>query len=537
MSEENNHIDEVIRQKLDGFEMTPPADVWAKTEALIVPVSRSRRTWLFLLGGLLLVGLTVTGIMIYTGNENVGNQLAQNDLTSPQHTSTDQSKSENSSSSKNSSSKNSSSENSSPESLSSKNSTSESSTSKNSSDTNTTSTSNTSESDTESNQTNLNQGGILNVGVASHLKIAASPGWFDAYNYVHGTSIQYVSSDQLSKNLASSGFNGNYRPSGSQAFPIDDKLIDDKLVDDKLDTDITLISDKTKLDDPLTPAKSDDSKPLIKESYSPILMSIMDLKKIKGGPDRSLEDKKLGDITPGKKPSRFSIDFSAGISTFQMRTKDTSASPALGALLKTAPNKRLGLDFDLGVNYVLWKKLSLHTGVQYSKLNEQLELNSPITTTYTYLDTTGVIWDSVAMDSVYVIVPISYEDTVNISINESNSYQLMSIPFGVSWRARLSTRSNLEMYLGGAINIYSKHVGQAISDESGNLILASDAYKKSGQLSISASVRYIYQLNEKHAVYVEPWFKSGISLFNTTSLTYKSRMYRTGVKLGYRFYF
>ena len=107
----------------------------------------------------------------------------------------------------------------------------------------------------------------------------------------------------------------------------------------------------------------------------------------------------------------------------------------------------------------------------------------------------------------------------------------------VGYHQPLGVRSALEIGFGGSVGILSRSTGSAYIDAQGNVGELNNTYKLTGVISGRASLKYLYHLNTRNMLYVEPWINFGFSNFSQNSVPYKSYLNYGGVRIGYRFRF
>ncbi|MCH2224650.1 MAG: hypothetical protein MK066_07770 [Crocinitomicaceae bacterium] len=231
--------------------------------------------------------------------------------------------------------------------------------------------------------------------------------------------------------------------------------------------------------------------------------------------------------------NRLSIDLSTGIQTFRTSSMNVNDS-VLEQELKTSNSNQLGYDFNASLNFSLTKQFSVFTGINYSNLKKEVNQTSSEIQTFYTLDSIGYVFDSTTMSLVEVFYETPYDSSVISFHKESITYRMLTIPFGISWEKNLSTRSSLDCSFGGELSIYGKYSGNILS----NTNPANTTYKKAGVLSFGGSIKYFYHIKSQHSLYIEPWAQFGITNLNIpNSIPFDQRLYKSGIRLGYRFQF
>lgn len=233
-----------------------------------------------------------------------------------------------------------------------------------------------------------------------------------------------------------------------------------------------------------------------------------------------------------------SVEGALGISTFNIQASKKTTEPSLLELLNNAASKQLSLDFRFGVNYHFNQQWSFQTGLEYSASQEDYTYEVPETTTTYVSDTVSFTVDTASMDTTYVINISSLEEQSFVQKTESNTYKLFTLPFQFAWSRSLGKRSSLEIGVGGAITLFGTNSGLVRYDQYDTLMAsAANAYHTSGMLSVGGSLKYLYRFGEHHSVYIEPWTRFGITNQSTPNLQYETFRKNYGIRFGYRFYF
>ena len=481
MSDKNKHIDELIRQKLDGFEMKPPASVWTDTKAEINRKGGNRLFFIIFLG-FIMIG--VLGSFYFFRDDNQQDTMGTDNAKAQRIESTNDSIELNQNSiaySKNAETK-----------LISKSSTGE-----------------------------TNNVSKVNTGVFIEAIGSSNDEGGKISDDTHHSSTS-ISNANSANDVVALNYGNN--SDGANSSMVNDPITDHDAVSAISGENSEFIRATSDLD--LTGSEHSN-----REDVSDLLKTRI----IEENPFKL--PKNLASSIIAYKNSkinnhRFLADLSYGMSTFRIQPSK-SAPTELSSLLANSATNRMGYDISLGINARLWRGLSLYGGVNYSKLSETVETNDSTFLIESYLDTTGSYWDSVSMEVVYVTVAM-YDSTSVLATPSSNSYEFVRIPFGLSWTHGLSTRSDIEFRFGGLISVYSKHQGRVIANQNGSSILASTAYRTNGVLSITGAFRYIYHIQARHSLYIEPWISHSASLFSLPNLNYQSRLVNGGVRIGYR---
>lgn len=233
-----------------------------------------------------------------------------------------------------------------------------------------------------------------------------------------------------------------------------------------------------------------------------------------------------------------SVEGAFGISTFNIQASKKTTEPSLLEVLNNAASKQLSLDFRFGVNYHFGQQWSFQTGLEYSSSQEDYTYEIPETTTTYVMDTVSFTVDTASMDTTYIINVTSLEEQSFVQKTESNTYKLFTLPFQFAWTRSLGKRSSLEIGVGGAITLFGTNSGLVRYDQYDTLMAsAASAYHTSGMLSVGGSLKYMYRFSEHHSVYVEPWTRFGVTNQSTPNLQYETFRKNYGIRFGYRFYF
>lgn len=231
-----------------------------------------------------------------------------------------------------------------------------------------------------------------------------------------------------------------------------------------------------------------------------------------------------------------SVEGAIGMSTFKNQAKK-STSPNLLEVLNNVASGQSSFDFRFGVNYHFTDRFSFQSGLHYNASKENYSFNSSEIVTYSYIDTISFTVDSTTFDTTYIINTIAYDSTIVTANDGRNSYRILTLPFQFAWSQPISARGVLEFSLGGAISIFGKNTGSVIVDQTNFSLDAQQGYHTTGMLSLGGSIKYVHRFGNHHSVYAEPWAQFGITNQSGPQISYESLRRRYGVRVGYRFYF
>ncbi|MFT5858620.1 MAG: hypothetical protein ACI865_000708 [Flavobacteriaceae bacterium] len=477
MPEENNHIDHLFKGKLEGFEMQPPSDVWTKTAAAIGGASSSRR-WIYLIGGILLIILLGLCYYLYQSGTNQSNtgSLNKNDSTELANSSFNE--------------------------------------------TNTTIIEEKNNADSDKSKSSGESTGLSDrsTNVTTNVYQPSNKNKISSVSdrqSTHSTPSQAKASGVSSFSLTHSSSTQSSTPTA--ANPNEEKTLNPSELLGRLDfSNLASEVDKSE-SEKMSDVNSLPTRDILPNPF---------------GSSKSFITSKLSLPNNKNLLNRLSIDISTGISTFVIAPLKSTPT-VLNSIVANSSKDRASVDFSLGINYAFWRKFSVYSGIQYSKLSETVSYNESTIQNFTFTDTISQYFDSVTLATVYVIDTLSIDSTIIAGASSQNTYKLISIPFGISWTQRISAKSDLAYKLGGALNISSSYSGRIVSDELGTTVLAGDGYKTSGVLSVSFGLKYIYRFHPKHSIYIEPWVNRGVSVFNSTNLDYSTHLIQGGLRLGY----
>jgi len=233
----------------------------------------------------------------------------------------------------------------------------------------------------------------------------------------------------------------------------------------------------------------------------------------------------------------FSVEASVGISKFRNVPSSKLTDPLILAALNDAASNQLSLDARFGINYHFTDRFSFGSGIHYNAARENYQYDSEQIVTYTVVDSITFTVDTATFDTTYTTHTSVYDSSVVSSSIGVNTYRIFTLPFQFNWTQPLSQRSALEFSLGGAVSLFGRNTGVVLPDTSNFAIDAQEGYHTSGMLSVGGSVKYLYRFGNHHSVYVEPWMQLGVTNQSTPALNYESLRRRYGIRVGYRFYF
>lgn len=471
MSNELNNIDQRLREQLDGFEMTPPTDVWTKTEAAIAAGRSKRRFygWFFL--GSILIALLTIGIFSLNNPAVPSSKLNQQ------------------------------------KSLAEK-------------------------SDSNKKQTGRgDRSEEINLLEDGSFKTNVSKGELGTFN----SSVKKSNGNTL-QNAEANSSNIQFDPSVHGTSPKGENSSAQLDRSSKQGQDVRL------------PLFDKNSEQLYKNNTTSLLTesqylntNILPLRsfayfKSASGTliDPSIEEDSLPALIPFWKSLSFEASF--GMSTFSIVPSKQTTEPEFASLLMNASTGRLGYDGRLGINYHFSPVISFQTGLEYSYSKENYAYTKAEISTYSYMDTVSFSIDSVTMDTTYVINSVSYDSTTISSHEDKNTYLFLSIPFHFAWHQQIGVRGELEVAIGGAISLYGRNSGAVIADANNFVLSSQEGYHVSGMFSVGGSLKYLHHLNDRHAVYIQPWARFGVTNQSTPSLPYETFRNSYGLRFGYRFY-
>lgn len=481
MSKEPNNIDRLVREKLDGFEMAPPASVWNNTSAALKS-RRKRRIILWSFFGLLMLTGAGTGVYL-TINEQA------NDADRSQHATTTTKKH--------------------PtsriktlvpidlDSLNNRSNTTSDITKK----TNGTTTS-SALSDTPTSYTNAAKNKTLLTSAKQHELTPDNSRKKSVFN-VNGFNSSETSGKRSHKNNLT---NENEQLSSREKSQ-------DFTQNEPLTTPMSLFHQPSAL-----PFKSTE----LFVTKSPEIAT-----------NRFEED-----ALPAAPPfwKAFSFEGSFGISLLKNQPNKNATDSVFYNLINSAATARRSYDFHFGANYHFTPRVSFQTGLDYSSEREDYSYKKEQITIVTYLDSTILSIDTVTMDTTYNYFDVISEQTEIIDKKEPNNYKMVSIPFHFAYSKPIGIRGELEIAFGGSLTIFGKNTGTLIVDPSNYTVAAQNGYHTKGMLSLGGSLKYIYRFGLHHAAYVEPWVRFGITNQSTPTLSYESVRNKYGIRFGYRFY-
>ncbi|MDG1331414.1 MAG: hypothetical protein P8P74_03745 [Crocinitomicaceae bacterium] len=507
MSKEPSNIDRLVREKLNGFEMTPPPSVWENTSASLQS-GRKKRFFIWFIFGIAALALLGTGIYFYSSNTTSNEQL----LAANADNQTSQS-------SKNDSGEDKAGSNS------------------NNNDNNTTSQRDTDSQNPADSQDELSREDLNGKSDLSSLDLDKQQSTFSASRYQQGSDKQSEKDKSSPRSGSDLGDNSkrdardlstDSKGTGSQAP--DSFKGNDSPGDAKPNPSLPLQNGN----DASAGNSNDKSEKTVEYSELPLydlgLLNTLNTKSALADLDKG----SFSNIAP--KQQLFSLEGSIGASTFKNKPNEKTTDPQLFSILNNAASNRQSFDVRLGLNYHLTNRISLQTGVHYTSSSEDYTYESEEITTLSYVDTVSFTVDSVTMDTTFNINTFYYDTTIIVANNQRNTYKLFSLPFQFAWSQPISPRSSLEFAMGGELSLFGNNTGTTILNDS-TTVLASSAYRTSGMLSIGGSIKYLYHFGNRHAVYVEPWAQFGLTNNNTPQLNYTSLRRRVGIRFGYRFYF
>lgn len=232
------------------------------------------------------------------------------------------------------------------------------------------------------------------------------------------------------------------------------------------------------------------------------------------------------------KKSAWSAEAGFGISQFQYKATSGSASFQQG--IKDAQSGEQGTEAFALVNYQFNRNWSAYTGMHYSQEKYALDYTTTSTSSELTVDTIGWYVDSVTQTQLPILDSTYTTTTSNQDYQVMNQANYLTIPIGVMFSFPVGVRSELGIRASALIGFRTKSQGAVLTDLNGTTVNMNAAYLKSGILTFNAAFRYSFALNEKNKIYVEPWIGFGINNRSTPALPYNSRFNASGVRIGFR---
>jgi hypothetical protein len=232
------------------------------------------------------------------------------------------------------------------------------------------------------------------------------------------------------------------------------------------------------------------------------------------------------------KKAAWSAEAGFGISQFQYKATSGSASFQQG--IKDAQSGEQGMEAFALVNYQFNRYLTAYTGLHYSQEKNALDYITTSTSSELTLDTVGWYVDSVTQVQTPVLDSTYTTTTSNQNYQVLNQANYLTIPIGVMFSFSVGVRSELGIRASALIGFRTKSQGVVLTDLNGTTVDMNYAYLKLGILTFNAAFRYSFALNEKNKIYVEPWIGFGLNNRSTAALPYYSRFTASGVRIGFR---
>ncbi|MFK7786296.1 MAG: hypothetical protein AB8B56_14345, partial [Crocinitomicaceae bacterium] len=439
MSKEPNNIDRLVREKLDGFEMTPPPGVWENTAASL---NGGRRKRFFLWFVLSFVFLTAFGTSIYffTAQNDETEQLAVNNAIGQKEKSNQGSSDEeshlNSTNNASSSDNNDSDVNNTSESY---------STNDNSMDSSSENSNENTTVDSDGNSTSSGGGGSSQK---QHADKSDSNGQrsSDGRN-MRATSDKDGSNDQRSSDSENQQASSSEKSGGDQNAKSDrrtpnpltykgSKKDGDNLANSRTSNGDTEKKGSGNLSDQRTDsqsssgngaqnnvANSSETNSTENDRSLPIRPAQEFVSDEPSIANDKIEAKPLNVSAPFWKA--FSLEGAIGMSTFRNITKSDTSSNLLSAL-NAASSGEQSLDLRFGVNYHFTNRLSLQSGVHFNASKENYSYDGEQLQTFFVLDTISFSIDTSLMDTTWVVDTNIFDSTIMATNTVLNRYRILT---------------------------------------------------------------------------------------------------------------
>ncbi len=550
MLDKQKHIDDAVKDKLDGFELSPPSEAWRAIQA---GSSSTRKIglWLFFSG--LAVGIVILGVWYFTqtttngpGDKQglaEGSSKLSKDIANEQVSQSDKvaSTSDNSNVNNNQASENNvnakrseiEAYNSTPESSnistpthgvanSSSGNTSSSNTSNagNSAASNRNSSSNSS-STNSSNNTGSSSSGERNSLAANNTSNTSNrntSGFNASSQGATGTQGTSPNTSAVSQNQ-----NGSNNSTGSNETEIGGNSTQNTT--DNTSNAASASNNNTGLGTSVAETKS--AMELIVLSALPIDLDLGDMPEHENNPMDS-----HGRIFP-----RWRAHAGIGLNSLKQQFDKTTANTSFGEGLEQNSNLSSGLNFEAGLAYYFTPGLFAETGYNFTSFGETYGFSYTDSITTYQIDTVGAYQDSATGDTIYITDSTAMSNYLSSIGYQENFYKIHSIPLMMGYTFQVGRRWNFDVSGGVNISVFSKFDGRAIQNAQYDLIDLESSHKKAGLLSARAMIRANYLFGEKHGVYLGASLSKHISSFNNSNLIYDRKLRFIGLSAGYRIIF
>ncbi len=509
MSKEPNNIDRLIREKLDGFEMTPPESVWTSTSSALSAKRRKRFFIWFMLGfgALLIAG----GMYFFIPETGKSEELVA------QHTQKDSSKEK-------------------METSGVEEGVDETPMDDIDSDAVTVQTTPSTKMDTsklsESNSTN-DAFNPTYSSKKSNAKTKSSGSNDSKVDEQKGLSLNQTNDNKVSKPEGVEGQNFSTKNESGSGNELSMDASSDKQTSS---AGISTSTKRTETDGQTSSSSIIPSPDSSELRGSLPLNPIMPIPQPKGMLV-SFEQEHTPPFVKSPFWKAFSLEASMGVSSFRNIPSSEGIDPLILTALNNAASDQFSLDARFGVNYHFTDRFSFGSGLQYNASRENYQYKSEEVVPYTVVDSITYTVDTSLFDTTYITHTSVYDSSIIASGVSLNTYRIFSLPFQFNWTQPISPRSALEFSVGGAVSLFGTNTGVVLPDTSDFTIDAQEGYHTSGMLSVGGSMKYLYRFGNHHSVYVEPWIQLGVTNQSTPALNYESVRRRYGIRVGYRFYF
>lgn len=226
-----------------------------------------------------------------------------------------------------------------------------------------------------------------------------------------------------------------------------------------------------------------------------------------------------------------------GLNSFSQQFDKAMANNGVVENLEQNSIQSSGISADAGIAYYFTPGLYAETGYNYKSFSESYSFAYTDSATTYQIDTVGAYQDSVTGDTIYITDSTAMTNYLAVDGYQENFYKTHSIPLMLGYTFQVGRRWNFDVSGGVNVSIFSKFSGRAIENQDYDLIDLENSHKKAGLLSARAMIRANYLFGEKHGVFVGGSLSKHLSSFNNSNLFYDRKLRFAGLTAGYRIIF
>lgn len=180
----------------------------------------------------------------------------------------------------------------------------------------------------------------------------------------------------------------------------------------------------------------------------------------------------------------------------------SSSDNAYQELLRNSISMKLSYTIGAGISIAVSKKISLSTGVQYSRVNEKVSFDDSALTTH---------------------------------VSTLNHLDFINIPFIVKYKTSFTPAFNTSINAGILLNLSGKYKGSMPDAFGAAMNIDHDVYKTNTGISLYAGINFSKSISKKADVFAEPYFRYQTKNITENLQPFTRKINTAGIALGIQY--